>query len=125
MTRFIVSLAPLALLACTASPPTPQSITARDTMIACRQQANRTFAVQNRDEIYGMSDLSAPQSSIGLSQDPMRGLADQYTQERMIEDCIRNTGTQTNRASLGRQGGIGAPTAPVAPNVGPSASQTP
>ncbi len=105
----------LALVACTSSPPTPESITARDTLAACRRQANTTFAMQNRDQIYSMSDLSAPQSSIGLSQDPMRGLADRYTQERMVQDCVRNTGTQTNRAGLSPQGATGTPAGPVAP----------
>jgi hypothetical protein len=108
-------LGPLALIACTTAPPTPESVTARATVAACRQQANATYAVQNRDQIYSMNDLSAPQSSIGLSQDPMRGLSDRYAQERMVQDCIRNTGTQTNRAALTPAGAAGAPAAPVAP----------
>ena len=108
-------LAPLALVACTSAPPTPESLTARDTLAACRQQANTTFAIQNRGQIYGLNDLSAPQSSIGLTQDPNQGLANRYEQERMVEDCVRNTGTQTNRAGLSPPGATGAPAAPVAP----------
>ena len=108
-------LAPLALVACTSAPPTPESVTARATLAACRQQANTTFVMQNRGQIYSMSDESAPQSSIGLSQDPMQGLANQYTQERMVQDCVRNTGTQTNRAGLSPQGASGAPAPPAAP----------
>jgi len=109
-------LAPLALLAaCTSAPPPPESLTARDTLVACRQQANTTFAMQNRGQIYSMSDESAPQSSIGLTQDPMQGLANRYEQERMVQDCVRNTGTQTNRAGLNPRGASGAPAPPVAP----------
>jgi len=108
-------LAPLALVACTGSPPTPESLTARDTLAACRQQANTTFAMQNRDQIYSLNDLSAPQSSIGLTQDPMQGLANRYQQERMVQDCVRNTGTQTNRAGLSPHGAAGTPAEPVAP----------
>ncbi len=115
MKLLLALLSPLALIACTSAPPTPESITARDTIAACRQQANTTYAVQNRDQIYSMSDLSAPQSSIGLTQDPMRGLADRYTQERMVQDCVRNTGTQTNCAGLSPQGAAGSPANPVAP----------
>jgi len=109
-------LAPLALVAaCTSPPPTPESLTARDTLAACRQQANTTFAMQNRGQIYSMSDESAPQSSIGLTQDPTQGLANRFEQERMVQDCVRNTGTQTNRAGLNPQGASGAPAPPVAP----------
>jgi hypothetical protein len=119
MTRLLVWLAPLALVACTSAPPTPESVTARDTLAACRQQANTTYAIQNRGQIYGMSDLSAPQSSIGLTHDPMRGLEDRYAQERMVQDCVRNTGTQTNRAAgLNSQGVTGAPAPPAAPGGG-------
>jgi hypothetical protein len=115
MKHLLVWLGLLVLVACSDAPPTPESITTRDTIAACRQQANTTFAMQNRDQIYSMSDLSAPASSIGRTQDPFLGLADRYAEERMVQDCIRNTGTQTNRANLSQQGAAGAATSPVAP----------
>ena len=120
MKHLFVWLAPLALVACTSAPPTPESLTARDTLAACRQQANTTYAMQNRGQIYGLNDEAAPQSSIGLTQDPFQGLSNRYAQERMVQDCVRNTGTQTNRAALSPQGGPGTPAPPVAPSGSPS-----
>lgn len=105
----LTTLAALTLLAaCSAGGGAqPLSVTDRDTAAACRQQANNTYAIQNRDQIYRIQDPFTPQSSTGLTDLPTRGLSDQFAQERMVQDCIRNTGTETSR-TLGGPGGSGS-----------------
>jgi hypothetical protein len=110
----------LGLVACTTQPPKPQSVTDRATTEACRQQANNTYAVQNRDQIYRIKEPFAPQSGTGLLDLPTRGLSDQFAQERLVQDCIRNTGTQTSRAAPGNVGSGGG-----RPAVTPVGSATP
>jgi hypothetical protein len=91
----------LGLTACANSGSAPQqSLTDRDTYLACRQQAELAYRLQNRDEIYSIHDSFTPQSSTGLTQIPSQPLADRYAQERMVDDCIRNTGTENNRGSV-------------------------
>ena len=90
-------------------------MTERDTVEACRQQANTAFNLQNRDEIYRDYEPYSPQSSIGLSQNPTRALSDSFSQQRMIQNCIRNTGTGAERTS-----GPSPATGPTAVPPGPS-----
>lgn len=96
----------------------PLSVTDRDTAAACRQQANNTYAIQNRDQIYRIQDPFSPQSGTGLTDLPTRGLSDQFAQERMVQDCIRNTGTETSRT----QGSSGTSAAPAASGSGSAPS---
>ncbi len=88
----------LGLAACEAGGASPpQSVTERSTYTACRQQANTAYRLQNRDQIYRIQDPFTPQSSTGLTENPSQGLADSFSQQQMVNDCIRNTGTQTSR----------------------------
>ena len=125
MRRLFAWLLPLGLLSCTGGPPSAESLTTQDTIAACRAQANTTYAVQNRDQIYSMSDLDAPQSSIGLTKDPNQALVDRYTQERMIQDCIRNTGTETSRTGLSPAGEPGGAAGAAKPSGTPSGTLSP
>ncbi len=105
--RWCVLAGLVVLAACSAGGGSqPLSVTDRDTAAACRQQANNTYAIQNRDQIYRIQSPFTPQSSTGLTDLPTRGLSDQFAQQRMIQDCIRNTGTETSR-TLGAAGPAG------------------
>ena len=101
----IVLLA-VALAACTSGAPETES--QRSTAEACREQANTTYNIQNRDQIYRIYDRNTPNSGIGLLDNPTRQLSDSYAQQQMISNCIRNTGTGADRELPG------TPTLPAA-----------
>ena len=78
------------------------------TRAACTQSAERVYNVRNRAEIYApQSSVNAPFSANYGAGSTDRGLSDQYARDAMIRDCVRNTGTETNRA------------VPPAPGTGP------
>lgn len=104
----------LVLAGCAGGTSPPLSVTDRATAAACRQQANATYNIRNRDQIYSIRDPFTPQSSTGLTDLPTRDLSDRYTQERQIRDCIRNTGTETDRSGQAPMVGTGLPNAPGA-----------
>jgi hypothetical protein len=113
--------APLMLLVmagCAGGTAQPESFTERQTIEACRQQANTAFNVQNRDQIYQIHQPYAYQSSTGLTGDPTQGLSDSYQLQQMIQNCVRNTGTNADR-TVQSYPGLGPAT--VAP--GPSLSR--
>lgn len=103
----------LILAGCTSG--APESDTQRATAAACREQANTTFNVQNRDQIYNIYQPYAPQSGIGMLDNPTRQLSNSYAQEEMISNCIRNTGTGADRELPG-----GPAPPPARPNPAPS-----
>lgn len=124
MNHHVIRLLPLLLLAACAGGGAvqQQSVTDRATYDACRSQANLAYNLQNRDKVYRIYDTSSPQSGIGLTQSPTQGLADSYSQQRLVQDCIRNTGTQTSRIS----GSSPAGTGPALPSTGnPGGAQAP
>ncbi len=105
----------LPLAACTGGGATPESLTERTTIEACREQANTAFNMQNRDQIYREYQPFSPSSSIGLTQNPTQGLSDRFTLQRSIQNCIRNTGTGANRSTSGASS-VGGPSV-VAPGT--------
>ena len=65
----------------------------------CRQRAEQAYEQQNRAAIY--SPLPRPYSPIPANYTPSqteRGLSDLFANDRMVSDCVRNTGTGTERA---------------------------
>ena len=69
------------------------------TRAACTQSAERVYNVRNRGDIYApQSSVNAPFSANYGAGSTERGLSDQYAREAMIRDCVRNTGTETNRS---------------------------
>lgn len=100
MSRLIVMLLPLLALAqCAPAPaPTPQSRADAATVAACREHANQVYDRNNRDTIYTISNQNSPFSANYTPGVTDRGLAQLYTQQNMISDCVRNTGTETSRA---------------------------
>ncbi len=97
-----LALGCLALAACSfggAPPPSAQERADAATVAACRQRAEQVYEQQNRAAIYSPPPaINTPSSgAYAPGAAPQRGLADLYTRDQMVRDCIRNTGTQTER----------------------------
>ena len=73
--------------------------------IACEQRAEQAYEQQNRGDIYRpASQVNTPYSAnYGPSQTD-RGLSDLFVHDRMVSNCIRNTGagTEINSSSVPR-----------------------
>lgn len=123
MNRPIILLLPalLALAAC-AAPPPPMAIGSiggsagqtRDdaaTRTACREHADAVYDRQHRDTIYSISNRDTPYSANYTPGMMDRGaLSQRYERDNMVRDCIRNTGTETDRSESEAPG-----TAPARP----------
>ena len=112
MNRAIIPLLPalLALAACAAPPPPPpvsmgsaggSAEQARaDTAVrtACREHADAVYDRQHRGTIYSINNRNTPFSANYtpgmMDRDP---LSQRYARDNMMQDCIRNTGTETDR----------------------------
>jgi hypothetical protein len=101
------AVAGLALTACQfdAPPPPAPSVAGGPagtadaaTRAACQQHAEEVYNQRNRGEIYSsQSSVNTPYSANYSPGTTTRGLPDLYSREAMIRDCVRNTGTETNR----------------------------
>lgn len=87
----------LGLGACAQRPP-DLSVTDRDTLAACRAHADQVYDRNNRGAIYSVGANDAPSSSIGRVGDPTAVLSDRYAHDRMIERCVRGTGSSAGRS---------------------------
>ncbi|MBV8916416.1 MAG: hypothetical protein JOZ05_25685 [Acetobacteraceae bacterium] len=99
MTRLTMLLLPaMALAQC--SPPPPPTGQARDaaTLAACREHAAEVYDRNNRDTIYTISSRDSPYSANYTPGVTSRGLSQRFANENLIRDCVRNTGTEINRA---------------------------
>lgn len=75
-------------------PPTGQALADAQTRAACRQRAEEAYRQQNRAQIYSPPpQVNTPYSANYLPDQSDRGLADLYSHDKMVSDCIRNTGT--------------------------------
>ena len=78
---------------------------------------------QNRADLYRTDTRDSPFSGTHGATGMTRGLSDRFAQDRMIADCIRNTGERTdptqvqpNNAPLPPSGSVGPGfTTPKAP----------
>jgi hypothetical protein len=65
---------------------------------ACTQRADQVYDQRNRAEIYSpQSSVNSPYSANYIPGMTDRGLSTKYAHDSMIRDCVRNTGTETNR----------------------------
>ena len=95
---FAVLVGAAALSGCDRPPPTGQAQADAETRAACEKRANDAYDQQNRAEIYApQSQVNTPYSTNYIPGDPNRGLSDLFVHDRMIADCVRNTGTGTDR----------------------------
>ncbi len=96
-------LAPLLLLAgCTgpALPPSGQARADAETAAACRQRAEQVYDIRHRDDIYSPPpQVDAPFASNYAPGTPDQNLAALHEHDELINDCIRNTGTETDRSN--------------------------
>jgi len=88
----------IALSACSA-PPSSQSRANAETVAACRQRAEDVYNQQNRGDIYSpASSVNTPFSSNYVPGITDRGLSQLYAHDKMVSDCVRNTGTGAERS---------------------------
>jgi len=89
----------LALSACDRPPPSAQSQADAATRTACQQRAEQAYDQRNRAEIYSpQSQVNSPYSGNYVSDRTDRGLSELFVHDRMVSDCIRNTGTGAERS---------------------------
>ncbi len=83
--------AALVLSGCGFSPPL--SPADRATLQACRSEADRVYDVQNRAQISQRGGEDSPFSGESSRALPSDGLADRYSHERSVDDCVRHGGS--------------------------------
>lgn len=95
----VVLLGAVALSACDRPPQTGQARADAQTRAACQSRAEQAYNQQNRGQIYSPPvPINTPYSANYNPDTPDRGLSDLFVHDRMISDCIRNTGTGTERS---------------------------
>jgi hypothetical protein len=75
----------------------PESHTDRATVAACRAHASQVYDRNHRADIYSINQSGQPYSDSYLPNNQTNALANQYENDRIVDDCVRNTGTETNR----------------------------
>ena len=92
-------LGAVALSACDAPAPTGQAQADAATRKACEQRAEQAYNQQNRAEIYSPPpQVNTPYSANYVPDVTNRGLSSLFAHDRMVSDCVRNTGTSTERS---------------------------
>ena len=81
-----------------ASGPVTDSRTDLATQTACRTRANEMYDRRNRAEIYSAnSTMNSPFSANYQPGTTNQGLAERFSFEQMVSECIRNAGTGPER----------------------------
>ena len=81
-----------------ASGPAADSRTDLATQTACRTRANEMYDRRNRAEIYSAnSTMNSPFSANYQPGTTNQGLAERFSFEQMVSECIRNAGTGPER----------------------------
>jgi hypothetical protein len=94
----VVSMGAVLLSACAGGPQTGQAQADAETRAACQARAEQTYNQQNRAEIYSPPPtINTPYSANYVPSQSDRGLSDLFVHNRLVSDCIRNTGTQSDR----------------------------
>ncbi len=102
--RLLVLLGLLALSGCTfgsggRAPSSGQPLADAQTRAACRQRAEQVDSQQNRAEIYSPPPpVNTPFSANYFPGQTDRGLSQLYEHDKMVSDCIRNSGTGADRS---------------------------
>jgi hypothetical protein len=92
-------LGAVALSACDSGPQTGQAQADAQTAAACRQRANEIYDRQNRADIYAPnSSANSPFSANYTPDNPSRGLSQLYAHDQLVSNCVRNTGTGSERS---------------------------
>jgi hypothetical protein len=94
----LAALAALALAGCDGASLSSQARADAQTRAACQARADQTDKQINRDAIFAPpSQVNTPYSNSYLAGQTNRGLSDMFSYDRAVNDCIRNTGTTTDR----------------------------
>jgi hypothetical protein len=89
----------IALSACSPAPQSSQARADAETVAACRQRADEVYNQQNRGDIYSAnSSENAPFSANYVPGITSRGLSQLYAHDKLVSDCVRNTGTGAERS---------------------------
>jgi hypothetical protein len=101
MIRHSLLLLPLLTVTYCAPPPPPvgQARADAETLAACRQHADQVYNRQYRDQIYTITNTDVPFSAAYAPGVTDSGLAARYAHGNMVSDCVRNTGTETDRST--------------------------
>ena len=105
--RFAASIGALLTAAALSACGTPtggggQAQADAQTRAACRARAEQAYEQQNRATIYSPPpSVNTPYSANFAPGADDRGLSDLFAHDRMVNDCIRNTGTGAERSAPG------------------------
>ena len=83
-----VLVAAAALGGCGFSPPT--STADRQTLADCRSDADRVYNARNRAQLSERNDPDTPFSGSNQPSTPSDGLADRYSHNAMVADCVKH-----------------------------------
>ena len=87
------------LSGCGAPRPGVQAQADAATRAACENRAEQAYDQQGRGEIYSpQSQVNIPYSANYTPSVTDRGLSDLFAHDRMVSDCVRNTGTGADRS---------------------------
>ncbi len=75
--------------------PGPQSKADRETLQDCRVEADRVYDAQNRYQLSERDTRDTPFSGSGQPTTPSDGLADQYSHEVRVDDCVKHGNAET------------------------------
>ena len=103
----------LLLATCAPAPVTQESRANQATVAACRERAEDVYVRQNRDLIYQNDTSSTPYSAGPNTGIPTHGLSSLFAHQQVLDDCVRNTGSEAPRddnAVAAPPGGPGAAT---------------
>ncbi len=70
--------------------PPPESKADREVLTSCRQDADRVYNTQNRYQLSEQGSRDSPFSGGTQAATPSQGLADQYSHEQAVSDCVRH-----------------------------------
>ncbi|HEY0183796.1 MAG TPA: hypothetical protein VGC09_13400 [Rhodopila sp.] len=112
----LLALGMALLSGCDRPPPSAQAQADAATRAACERRANQAYDLQNRDQIYSpQSQVNTPYSANYTPDVSNRGLSDLFVHDRMVSDCVRNTGTGTDRTPPGTPAPAAATVPPPPP----------
>lgn len=84
----------IAVSACQGPPASGQAQADAQTRAACRARAEQVYSAQNRGQIYSPPPtVNTPYSGNFTPEVTNRGLSDMFAHDRLVNDCIRNSGT--------------------------------
>jgi hypothetical protein len=93
-------LSAVALAACDSPTGGGQAQADAQTRAACRARAEQVYEQQNRGAIYSPPPaVNTPYSGNFAPGMDDRGLSDLFAHDRLINDCIRNSGTGAERSA--------------------------